>query len=216
MESYSDAFRSKYRIIGISGIIGAGKSTFARAIAKRLGWSYIGEPVSENPYLADFYIDKAKYGFAMQIFLLHHRFRQHQEMVWSSNGAVQDRTIYEDVIFAKMLHESGDITKRDFETYCSAFDVMSNFIHRPDLIIYLDVTPETALERVKGRGRECEQGMPIEYLRALRAGYEDWLETGIRGRIPVLRVNWNNSIDLDEMLKKIDTMIAEHAGTFIV
>lgn len=203
IQSYYETFQSPRITIGISGIIGAGKSTLAREICKKLGWDLIGEPVAENPYLTDFYADKAKYGFAMQLFLLHARFSQHQAMVWSGKSAVQDRTIYEDVIFAKMLFESGDISERDFNTYKLAFGTMRNFLHHPDVIIYLDVTPETALERVHKRGRACESRMPIEYLRALSAGYEDWVRDGLSNRIPVLNLDWNHPCTTDEVISKL-------------
>jgi deoxyadenosine kinase len=219
-ETYGATFAPPNVVVGIAGIIGAGKSTLASALATRLGWDCIDEPVSNNPYLADFYKDKAKYGFAMQIFLLHHRFRQHQSMVWGKRSAIQDRTIYEDVIFAKMLHESGDISDRDFETYCSAFANMSNFLHRPDIIVYLDVTPEVAHDRVVARARGCEQGLvPIEYLRALRDGYEDWLASGIRGRIPVLRIDWSGAAsdaNIASVAEKINAICTETHSTFIV
>lgn len=190
--TYKETFGDPHIVVGVAGIIGAGKTTLTRAISESLGWSRVDEPVAGNPYLTDFYQDKKKYGFAMQMFLLHHRFAQHQGMIWSARDVIQDRTIYEDVIFAKMLHESGDISDRDFDTYRAAFTNMTNFLHRPDVIVYLDVTPETAMERVNKRARASESGgIPVEYLRALRDGYEDWIATGIDGRIPVLRVDWN-------------------------
>jgi deoxyadenosine/deoxycytidine kinase len=58
--------------------------------------------VVDNEYLADFYQNMAKYSFQLQVYLLNHRFRQHQEIIWCGKGAVQDRSIYEDAIFAKV------------------------------------------------------------------------------------------------------------------
>ena len=89
--------------IGIAGMIGAGKSTLAAALGQHLGIDTYYEPVADNEYLADFYQDTARYSFAMQVYLLNRRFQQHQEIIWRGRSAVQDRTIYEDSIFAKML-----------------------------------------------------------------------------------------------------------------
>eukprot|EP00930_Biecheleria_cincta_P039945 TRINITY_DN27410_c0_g1_i1.p1 TRINITY_DN27410_c0_g1~~TRINITY_DN27410_c0_g1_i1.p1 ORF type:complete len:162 (+),score=21.83 TRINITY_DN27410_c0_g1_i1:50-487(+) len=69
--------------IGISGLIGAGKSTLATALGKELGLPVYYEPVADNDYLADFYKDMHKYAFPMQIFLLNKRFRQQQQAMAS-------------------------------------------------------------------------------------------------------------------------------------
>ena len=70
-------------------------------------------------------LDIPKYGFAMQIYLLNKRFKQQQEIIWNGKGGVQDRTIYEDSIFAKMLRDAGLMEERDYETYVSLFQNMS-------------------------------------------------------------------------------------------
>ena len=107
--------------IGIAGLIGAGKSTLATALGKHLNMPVYYEPVADNVYLADFYQDPAKHGFAMQIYLLNRRFQQHQEIIWRGQGGVQDRTIYEDAIFAKTLMQQDMIDQRDYETYLQLF-----------------------------------------------------------------------------------------------
>lgn len=107
--------------ISIAGLIGAGKTSLATALGEVLELPVYYEPVEDNQYLDDFYEDMAKYGFALQVHLLNKRFRQQQEIVWSEAGAVQDRTIYEDAIFARMLADGGLMDQRDYETYLSLF-----------------------------------------------------------------------------------------------
>ena len=150
----------------------------------------------------------------MQVYLLNHRFLQHQQMVWSRKSCIQDRTIYEDVIFAKMLKEDGLMDPLDFQTYVELFQNMSNFLHRPDIIIYLDVEPEVAIERIKQRGRECESGITLEYLIKLKAGYEDWL-SDIEGRIPVLKLDWNTYQDTDKVYKMIIESLSLKKGLVV-
>ena len=67
--------------IGISGIIGAGKSTLTQKLAENLGYLAFNEPVKDNPYLEDFYSDMNRWGAMMQIHLLFRRVEQHQQIV---------------------------------------------------------------------------------------------------------------------------------------
>jgi len=184
--------------IGIAGVIGAGKSTLATALGRHLGLPVYYEPVADNEYLADFYRDTARYAFATQIYLLNRRFAQHQEIIWRGGGGVQDRTIYEDAIFAKMLVDIGLMEERDYRTYVSLFRHMSNFMCRPNVIVYLDVKPERSMERVRLRNRDVEKGITLEYLSALHAEYERFIEN-ISRTIPVIRVDWDRYRDVEEM-----------------
>jgi deoxyadenosine kinase len=189
--------------IGIAGMIGAGKTTLATALGAHLGLPVYFEPVQDNEYLADFYRDTAKYAFSMQIYLLNRRFQQHQEVIWRGGGGVQDRTIYEDAVFAKTLVDLGLMEERDYRTYLSLFKHMSNFMCRPNVIVYLDLTPESSMARIKLRSRGVETGITIEYLTALQAEYERFIEQ-ISRTIPVIRVNWEQYRDVEEMATAIE------------
>ena len=190
VKTYTDTFSSKTLSIAVSGIIGVGKTTLTSSLGEKFKADVLYEPVDKNEYLEKFYKDMKRYSFPMQIYLLNHRFQQHQQMVWSKNNTIQDRSIYEDVIFAKMLYEDGLMEELDFNTYRHLYSNMSNFLHRPDLIVYLNVEPEEALRRIKMRNRGCETNLSIEYLSSLKKGYEDWLED-VEPRIPVLKIDWN-------------------------
>jgi len=188
--------------IGIAGIIGAGKTTLAAALGSHLGLEVHYEPVVDNEYLDDFYRDTKRFSFAMQIYLLNRRFQQHQEIIWRGRGGVQDRTIYEDAIFAKTLRDMELMDSRDYETYVSLFRNLSNFMCRPNFIIYLDVTPEKSMERIRERSRGCETGITLEYLARLRNGYEEFVSEVSRV-IPVLRVHWNEYWEVEKLAEAI-------------
>ena len=176
--------------IGISGIIGAGKTTLATALGKVMNLPVYYEPIIENEYLTDFYADMKTYSFSFQIYLLNVRFRQHQQILWNGTGGIQDRTLYEDSIFAKVLYEDGNMEKREYLTYLNLFKNMSNFMKENTLIIHLDVSPEEALRRIQLRARGCETGITIEYLTKLYNAYEDFLAE-ISQVIPVIKFNYN-------------------------
>ncbi len=195
--------------IGIAGMIGAGKSTLATALAEHLDMDVHYEPVADNVYLEDFYRDTPRYAFAMQVYLLNRRFQQHQEIIWRGRSAVQDRTIYEDAIFARILAEQGAMSQRDHETYLSLFKHMSNFMCRPNLIVYLDVKPEASIARIRQRGRSFEQGISEDYLRRLYQGYEDFI-ADISRRIPVIRVDYSRYATAEEMASIIEREYLQH------
>jgi deoxyadenosine kinase len=184
--------------IGIAGMIGAGKSTLATALGQHLGIETYYEPVADNEYLTDFYRDTARYSFAMQVYLLNRRFQQHQEIIWRGKSAVQDRTIYEDSIFAKMLAKTGLMDERDYQTYVDLFRNMSNFMCKPSVIIYLDVSPESSAERIRMRSRDVESKIELGYLRALHEGYAEFVEN-ISRVIPVIRVDYERFASAEEM-----------------
>jgi deoxyadenosine kinase len=189
--------------IGIAGLIGAGKTTLAKALGEHLGLPVYYEPVADNEYLADFYRDTARYSFATQIYLLNRRFQQHQEIIWRGGGAVQDRTIYEDAIFARTLVQQDLMEARDYRTYVELFRHMSNFMCRPHLIVYLDLSPETSLARVRERSRDVESGVSLEYLTALHQEYERFV-VDIARMVPVIRVSWEKYRDAEEMAAVIE------------
>ena len=188
--------------IGISGLIGAGKTTLAKELGKVMNLPVYYEPIVENEYLEDFYRDMKRYSFSFQIYLLNCRFRQHQQVLWNGTGGIQDRTLYEDSIFAKVLYEQGNMEEREYRTYLNLFRNMSNFMKKNTLIVHLDCKPQESLERIKMRNRGCETGITIEYLTKLYDAYEEFIKE-ISQVIPVIRVNYSKFKTAEEMAQII-------------
>ena len=167
----------KTYFIGIAGNIGVGKTTMTDIIADRFGWQAYYESVIDNPYLEDFYQDMKRWSFNLQIYFLSHRFRNHKMMTESGFSTIQDRTIYEDVeIFARNLHEMGNMSKRDWDNYCALFEEMTSYLKKPDLILYLRASVDTLLTRIKKRSRGFESNINPEYIYMLNISYERWIK----------------------------------------
>jgi deoxyadenosine/deoxycytidine kinase len=194
----------RYRpLIWVEGIIGAGKTTFARAVAKRLELRLIEEPVEDNPYLEKFYQDPKRYAFGMQVHLLHRRYAIQQLASFEATGAggyggaILDRSLSGDRVFAKLHRDAGNIDQLDWETYKDAYNIMARTLLPPTLLVFLDIQPETAFARMQKRDRKAEAGVPLDYLKKLHDGYQELLEEAESGLLPwahvvrVCRIPWD-------------------------
>ena len=165
------------KFIAVAGNIGVGKSTLVAMLCQRLGWEPFYEAVSENPYLADFYADMRAWGFHSQIFFLSNRLRAHRQLLDHPGSAVQDRSVYEDAqVFARNLFQQGHLDERDYATYCQLYQVLTEFLPPPDLVLYLRASVTTLSQRISRRGRDFERTIAPEYLAQLNGLYQDWID----------------------------------------
>jgi deoxyadenosine/deoxycytidine kinase len=163
--------------LAIAGNIGVGKTELTTRLSRELGWYAYFEPVIQNPYLDDFYKNMERWAFHLQIYFLSERFKAQVTIGQDAGAFIQDRTIYEDAeIFARVLHEQGDMSQVDYENYTSLFHILVSFLRRPDLILYLKANPDTLMKRIAKRGRESEKGIDIGYLTRLGNKYDEWME----------------------------------------
>lgn len=166
------------KFLAIAGNIGVGKSTLVELLARRLDWQPFYEPVGENPYLADFYRDMRAWSFHSQIFFLTRRLRAHRQLCDHPGSVIQDRSVYEDAeVFARNLYLQGHISERDYGTYRELYQVLTEFLPPPDLVVYLRATTATLRHRIALRGRDYEQQIPVDYLERLNALYESWIHS---------------------------------------
>lgn len=164
------------QFIAIAGNIGVGKSTLVNMLCERLGWEPFFEGVIDNPYLADFYADMRAWAFHSQLFFLSRRLRDLHDLMNHPKTVVQDRSVYEDAeIFAKNLYRQGLIAKRDWNTYRELYEVLTQLLPPPDLVVYLQASVPTLTQRIAQRGRDYEKSIAPEYLGQLNALYEEWI-----------------------------------------
>jgi len=175
------------KFIAVAGNIGVGKSTLVRLLCQRLEWQPFYEPVTENPYLSDFYQDMSAWSFHSQTFFLSHRLRIHHQLWLHPGSVIQDRSIYEDAeIFAQNLYLQGYMSQRDYETYHALYEAVSDFLPPPDLVIYLRASVPTLVHRISQRARTYERDISADYLDGLNQLYEKWFAGFVQ--CPVLTV----------------------------
>ncbi len=164
------------KFITVAGNIGVGKSTLVEMLCVRLGWEPFFEGVVDNPYLADFYADMRAWSFQSQIFFLGRRLSDLRRLMDFPSAVVQDRSVYEDAeIFAKNLYRQGFISERDWASYHELYQALAQLLPPPDLIVYLQATVPTLMQRIALRGRAYEKNIAPDYLAQLNALYEEWI-----------------------------------------
>ena len=193
------------KAIAIAGNIGVGKSTLVEFLSRTYGISPYYEPSEDNPYLPDFYDDMRRWAFHSQLYFLSNKFCIHQELDRMPGLVVLDRTIFEDAeIFATALFEMRKIDKRDWQTYWDFYQTILAAIRPPDLMIYLRCSMRTLRKRIRLRGREMEQDMPLAYLKRLERLYEDWISSYDLGEVLVL--DTDNLDYIQDLVHRLDVM----------
>ncbi len=165
------------KYIVLAGNIGVGKTSLLKPLAHKLGFAPYNEPVSENPYLVDFYTDMSLWAFHCQVFFLTYRIRAQQALSKESCSVIQDRSIYEDgEVFARNLHEQGFLSDRDWKTYRELYQTVSELLPSPDLVVYLKASVPTLKRRIQRRGRVMEANIDDNYLSGLNRLYDNWID----------------------------------------
>lgn len=200
------------KFIAIAGTIGSGKSSLLEFLTSTYDVQPFYEPNDENPYLPDFYQDMKRWAFQSQLFFLSNKFRIHQEADRMAGVVVQDRTIFEDAeIFATALHRMGHFDRRDWDTYWAFYQSILSAIQPPDLMIYLRCSMKTLRRRIRLRGRQMEQDIPLSYLRRLDRLYEEWIENYALSEVLVLesdRLDFvHDLVDRQDVRERIEALL---------
>ena len=196
--------------VAIAGNIGSGKTTLTEILTKRYGAKAYYEQ-TDNPYIDDFYNDMSRWAFQLQVSFLGSRIEQTLDMMSSGEKTIiQDRTIYEDAhIFAENLHSMGLIASRDFATYMKIFELTTNLIPQPDLLIYLRASIPTLVSQIKRRGRAYEMNIDESYLTLLNERYENWINNIYQGRVLIIDKDVEDFVENESVVDSICARIEE-------
>lgn len=161
--------------IVIEGVIGVGKTTLTRLLAKPFNGQVLLEVVEENPFLSDFYGDRARYAFQTQTFFLLSRYRQQTKEVATQ---INRANILSDYLFAKNeIFARQNLSREELELFYQLYRTLSEHVPKPDLVVYLQADVETLMARIALRDRPFERDMDRQYITDLRDSYEEFFAT---------------------------------------
>ncbi|MCA1042598.1 deoxynucleoside kinase [Bacillus infantis] len=188
--------------ITVEGPIGVGKTSLAKAISEHFQFALLKEIVDENPFLGKFYDNIEEWSFQTEMFFLCNRYKQlgdiNTQYLANNKAVVADYHILKNLVFAERT-----LSPAEFQKYVKIYDILTNDMPRPNVIIYLHASLETLLQRIKLRGREIEKNISPLYLEQLSIDYENAMNlfTEQHPDIPVLRFSGD---DLDFVKNKED------------
>jgi len=198
--------------IAIEGVIGVGKTTLARLLQQAFQAEVLLEVFEENPFLSDFYGDRARYAFQTQIFFLLSRYHQQNnnvpKILNAGKNLISDYTFAKDALFAG-INLKGD----ELNMYHKVHEALGEKIPKPDLLVYLQATTDTLMSRIAFRDRPYERQMERSYIEELNRAYEEFFSKPF-DHTPILKIDSNelNIIQNVEHIKLIENRIREALG----
>ncbi|MEM7335223.1 MAG: deoxynucleoside kinase [Chloroflexota bacterium] len=199
------------KFIAIEGVIGVGKTTLARLLQPTFNASVLLEVFEENPFLASFYDDRARYAFQTQIFFLLSRYHQQNQAVPESlikGNLISDYTFAKDELFAWL-----NLKDDELAMYGRVHAALAEKLPKPNLIVYLHADHEVVMRRIALRDRPYERDMDPTYIKDLANAYEAWLQGLSEQAVLTIDVTdldfLSNSEHLDQVVSIIQDALAQ-------
>ncbi len=195
--------------IAIEGVIGVGKTTLARMLQPSFQADLLLEAFDKNPFLSDFYGDRARYAFQTQIFFLLSRYRQQQAILPTRHSVAHlaDYLFDKDRLFARLNVKGDELTM-----YERLYEALAENIPTPDLVVYLRAEFDTLMERIAMRDRPYERRMEQGYIGALRQRYEELFAAYTATPLLVIETDTLNFVrnpaDLEQVEQRIRAALA--------
>jgi deoxyguanosine kinase len=195
--------------LAIEGVIGVGKTTLARLLQPSYNANVLLEVFEENPFLSNFYTDRARYAFQTQIFFLLSRYQQQNknvpELMVLGQPLISDYTFDKDSLFAR-INLAGD----ELEMYYRVHTALAEKIPQPDLVMYLRASTDMLMQRITMRDRPYERTMDREYIESLNQAYDSFFFNSDRTRnVLVIDTNVLDFVHNPDDLQWVDDRIRQ-------
>ncbi len=198
----------RHRYIVVEGPIGCGKTSLAKLLARRLNAATLLEQPEANPFLPQFYRDMRRHALATQLFFLFQRVQQLETLRQPDlfgKPTVADFAIQKDPLFARLTLDDDE-----FGLYSRIYGHVKPQAPTPDLVIYLQASVDTLLERVRRRGVASESGIPEDYLRSLSDSYTRYFYNYDESALLIVNSERLNFVDVpdhfDLLVERVKTI----------
>src|SRR5579862_1655663 len=194
------------RYIAVEGPIRVGKSTLTRVLAERLNAQLVME-VEDNPFLKAFYEGEKGAGFQAQFAFLIRRFEQLQGL---DLGPSSQKTVVADFIFEKdKLFACLNLTDQELDTYNRYYNYLRDQLPTPDLVIYLQATPDVLKKRLKKKNAPGEKAVSDEYLEEVVKAYEHFFFHYTSSDLLIVNTSEIDFVDRNEDLQELLRKVTE-------
>jgi deoxyadenosine/deoxycytidine kinase len=172
-----------YNYIAIEGCIGAGKTSLAEMLAADFNAELILERFADNPFLAKFYKEPAHYAFPLEMTFLTDRYQQLKNLL-SQRDLFTDLVVSDYFIDKCAIFSKNNLQQDEYNLFLRIYEIISDFLPKPDILLYLYNTPENLLKNIAKRGRDYEQDIQAEYLLSIQENYLTFFKQ--RAQFPIL------------------------------
>lgn len=191
--------------IVVEGPIGVGKTSLARRLAHHLEADLVLERPEDNPFLERFYADMSGYALQTQLFFLFQRAKQVRSVAQAgifSRAVVADYLFAKDAVFARLT-----LSDEEYRLYSQMYAQLSREVSEPDLVIWLQASPATLLQRIRARAIAMEKDIDEGYLQRLCEAYVEHFRS--YAGAPVLAVDTEHfnpaksNADFNSLLERV-------------
>jgi deoxyadenosine/deoxycytidine kinase len=200
----------KYNYVVIEGNIGAGKTTLATRISEQFNARLILEHFADNPFLPKFYSDPEKYSFPLELSFLASRYKQLKDELVPQD-LFKTFTVADYYFMKSLVFASSTLDGDEYNLYRQIFYIIYGSLPKPDIFVYLHLSPEKLLQNIEKRARNYEKSITREYLQKIQESYFTFFRQNPDNRYLVIDIN---NIDFvaneDHFRKVIDTIFFDN------
>jgi len=200
----------KYNYVVIEGNIGAGKTTLAGRIADQFDARLILERFADNPFLPKFYNDPDKYSFPLELSFLADRYKQLREELVAQE-LFKTFTVADYYFMKSLVFAASTLTGDEYNLYRQIFYIIYGSLPKPDIYVYLHLTPDRLLQNIEKRGRNYEKSITGEYLKKIQDNYFTFFRQNPENRYLIIDINEIDFVENENHYKRIiDTIFYDN------
>ena len=160
----------KYNYVVIEGNIGAGKTTLSTKIAQQFNAHLILEHFADNPFLPKFYNEPEKYSFPLELSFLASRYKQLKDELVPQD-LFKSFTVADYYFMKSLVFAASTLTGDEYNLYRQIFYIIYGSLPKPDIYVYLHLSPDKLLQNIEKRGRNYEKSITRDYLQKIQDSY---------------------------------------------